>query len=193
MLQSTHPIDATYQPSGRSDAHSPAMDVLELSARVVVCRRKVAGALLRVCACVRVNVYALSKRGDGCAATPPIFFTQKKSIIFKTRKHLMTTRMTGIVEKGRWKPVNVSNTSWDRNIEPKTSVAKLRYQLKMTQIEFAKAIGFNAATQISVYESGKIAPSIKTAMKIVEMAKKKGVEITLEQFYQGKWQVYDDE
>ena len=104
----------------------------------------------------------------------------------------MKTRMTGIVEKGRWKPVNVSNTSWDRNIEPKTSVAKLRYQLKMTQREFAKAIGFNATTQISVYESGKIAPSIKTAMKIVEMAKKRGVEITLEQFYQEEWKTHGE-
>lgn len=104
------------------------------------------------------------------------------------------TRMTGeIIERGRWKPVNLKFghgvTSWDRNTEAKTSVAKLRYQLKMTQLEFAKGIGINSLQSISVYESGKITPSMKTAMRMIEFAKTRGIVITLDQFYRGDWEI----
>ncbi len=97
-------------------------------------------------------------------------------------------RMTGIIEKGRWEPVKSRHrrVSWEYGEAPKSSVGKLRYQLKMTQQVFAKAVAINEG-QISLYESGKVNPSIKTMIKMIELASTQGISITLDQFYRGEW------
>jgi len=99
-------------------------------------------------------------------------------------------RMTGIVESGRWSAVEglgKGSPSWERHQEARTSVAKVRYQLKLTQTEFAKAVGLKSVQQVSTYETGKNTPSIKNALKIIEYANAQGISITLDQFYRGEW------
>lgn len=97
-------------------------------------------------------------------------------------------RMTGIVEVGKWEPVKLEGgggrTSWERGLTPKTVIAKLRYDCKMTQGEFARAVGICNLSQVSHYESGKTRPRIDTARKVIAFARERGIEMTLEQLYE---------
>lgn len=94
-----------------------------------------------------------------------------------------------VIEKGRFPVTKGFGTggipSWqikDGKRPPRCGVAKLRYQLKMTQPELAKLLGWAGGAQISLYERGKLMPSAKTAKKLVAIAKQHGIEMTLEDF-----------
>jgi len=121
-------------------------------------------------------------------SNPPYIFFTKKGILPTNPGETAMNRMTGIIEKGRLEPVlsRHRKPSWEYGEVPKTPVAKLRYQLKMTQQVFAKAAGINEG-QISLYESGKVNPGIKTMIKMIELAGAHGLAITLDQFYRGEW------
>lgn len=77
-------------------------------------------------------------------------------------------------------------TSWERGVEAKTVIAKVRYTCGMTQVEFAKAAGIRNPAQISHYESGRMKPRVDTAKKVIAFAKSQGIEVKLDDFYEGE-------
>jgi len=65
-----------------------------------------------------------------------------------------------------------------------TATEAIRLELRRTQDEFGALIGRGKA-MVSLYESGAKVPPVKLAVKILEVAKKRGValEMDLDQFY----------
>lgn len=58
----------------------------------------------------------------------------------------------------------------------KQCIKKVRYELGLSQIEFAELVGVHKAA-ISLYETGARTPSFPTIRKIVDKLKEKGIEI----------------
>ena len=95
-----------------------------------------------------------------------------------------------VIEKGRFKITPGFGMggvpSWrlkdSSKKPPRTGVAKLRYQLKLTQLELAALLGWKSGSQVGLYEQGKFTPSAKTAKKLVVIAQQHGIKMTLEDF-----------
>ncbi len=61
-------------------------------------------------------------------------------------------------------------------------IKQTRKKIGLTQSEFAKQCGIGRAT-IGHYEIGAISPSITMAYKIIDLAKKYKIKLTLEDIY----------
>lgn len=58
----------------------------------------------------------------------------------------------------------------------------LRLKLKMSQTDFAKAVGTSQAS-VSLFETGKFYPKKNCAHRILELAKEHNIELHLEDLY----------
>jgi DNA-binding transcriptional regulator YiaG len=59
------------------------------------------------------------------------------------------------------------------------NIKKIRHELCVSQIEFADMLGLGKSS-VCLYEQGYRKPSFKTVRKIIEVAKKHGIKIKLE-------------
>ncbi len=65
----------------------------------------------------------------------------------------------------------------------KSGIKNIRESLGLTQKEFGALID-KKQTTVANYESGIRSPDVKTAYKVIEVAKKHGKHITLEDVFQ---------
>jgi len=62
----------------------------------------------------------------------------------------------------------------------KSNIKRLREEIKLTQEQFAKEIGV-CKISVSYYESGKVTPSAPVMSRIIKVAKRYRVTITLDE------------
>lgn len=62
-------------------------------------------------------------------------------------------------------------------------IKKIREDLRLSQAEFADALKIKSQSTISKFERGAVAPSLKTAKRIIDLAKSKKLKITLNDIF----------
>ena len=70
-------------------------------------------------------------------------------------------------------------------MKKKSSLQKLRAELRLTQTSFAKMLGISR-TAVTYYEAHQRYPRLKIAYRILDIAKKNGIKLTLEDIYISK-------
>lgn len=73
---------------------------------------------------------------------------------------------------------------------PRTPFEKLRFDLKLTQIEWAKEIQMTHAA-VSAVDRGHVIATVPVAKRMQEEARKRGIAVTLDELYQHviTWQI----
>jgi transcriptional regulator with XRE-family HTH domain len=73
--------------------------------------------------------------------------------------------------------------SWERRgMKADTIIAKVRRELGINQTEFARLCGIGSTQMVSKYESGRTLPKLEVVMRVIEVARKNNIAITLEDF-----------
>ena len=93
-------------------------------------------------------------------------------------------RIVDVIEAGRWAPMRNkrSRVAFNLGLEPKNIFEVIRFKLRLSQVEFAVLIQ-STAGRVSLYENGNQFPRVETAIKIQAVAKKHGVDVTLDELY----------
>lgn len=77
--------------------------------------------------------------------------------------------------------------SWERRGKKSDAmIAKVRRELGINQAEFAVLCGIGCALMVSQYETGRTLPKLEVVMRVIEVARKSNIDITLEDF-EGKY------
>ncbi len=73
--------------------------------------------------------------------------------------------------------------AWERRGKKSNTVfAKVRKELGINQTEFAKLCGIGSIQMVSQYEAGRTLPKLEVVMRVIEVARKNSIDITLEDF-----------
>lgn len=73
--------------------------------------------------------------------------------------------------------------SWERRGKKADTVfAKVRKELGINQTEFAVLCGIGCTQMVSQYETGRTLPKLEVVMRVIEVARKNDIAITLEDF-----------
>lgn len=94
--------------------------------------------------------------------------------------------MNAVMDDRSWGEKFRNVPSWQRTKKPvvvKNGVMKIRFALKMTQYELGIALGYTSGYQVGRWEREDNKIRRRSMLKLLEVAKQHGLEMTEEEFY----------